>query len=236
MDIQQLSEKFQLNKTEISILNYMMNHKTNLKAMNIRQVAKETFTSPSYIIKMCKKLRLSGYSELVFLMTDTISAQILYSPDKQIKPYIKPFVQLLKKHCHSAIMVLGSGYSQNIANYMSEYLNLHGFRATANSHLEFLRKNADALIIFISNSGETVRINELCQLAAVNQIKIIAFVGNNASALAHKADLTISTNTFSPTSFDKTSPQLFFGLTLIYFEILMSIFLTSTNQDLLVDD
>ena len=37
------------------------------------------------------------------------------------------------------------GFSQNIANHFSEMLNLYGFRATANSHLEFLRENVEKM-------------------------------------------------------------------------------------------
>lgn len=55
------------------------------------------------------------------------------------------------------IRVLTSGFSQNIANYMNETFNLYGFRATANSHLEFLRgtNEEDILLLIISNSGDT---------------------------------------------------------------------------------
>lgn len=66
-------------------------------------------------------------------------------------------------------MVLGSGFSQNIANHFSEMLNLYGFRATANSHLEFLRENVekDVLIFIVSNSGDTLRLAELVKLAKI---------------------------------------------------------------------
>ena len=46
-------------------------------------------------------------------------------------------------------MVLGSGFSQNIANHFSEMLNLYGFRATANSHLEFLRENVEKDVLIL---------------------------------------------------------------------------------------
>ena len=48
-------------------------------------------------------------------------------------------------------------------------LNLYGFRATANSHLEFLRENVekDVLIFIVSNSGDTLRLAELVKLAKI---------------------------------------------------------------------
>ena len=109
---------------------------------------------------------------------------------------------------------------------MSEYLNLHGFRCTANSHLELLRKNKNVLIIVISNSGDTKRLSELCIQAQQNNQDILSFVGNNNSTIAQNSTLAISSDTFNPHSFDNHYPQLFFGLTLIYFELLMSYFLS----------
>lgn len=177
-------------------------------------------------------MKLSGYSELVFLITDTTS--ILSKPTDivDISHLIEPFCNLMSKHNDSMIMILGNGYSQNIANYMSEYFNLHGFRCTANSHLELLRLEdyTDKLLIMISNSGETARLTELLVQARNNKQDVITFTGNGASTIAKESTLTISTGTFKPTSFESNVPQLFFGLSLIYFELLMSKYLDSLNQ------
>lgn len=226
MNIQTICEKYQLNKDEQKILTYMNSHRQELRNLSIRELAKRTFTSPSFIIKTCKKMKLSGYSELVFLITDTPKFPNNTENDLKVKSYVKPFSNLMDKHKDSMIMILGSGFSQNIANYMSEYLNLHGFRCTANSHLELLRKNKNVLIIVISNSGETKRLAELCIQAQQNNRDILSFVGNSNSTIAQNSTLAISSDTFNPSSFDSHYPQLFFGLTLIYFELLMSYFLS----------
>lgn len=223
MDIQQITEKHQLTQTEKRVLEYMEFNRYNLKKHGIRYVAKKTYTSPSFIVKLAKKMQLSGYSELVFLLSDTD----YFDQDNQeiidIRPYFERFYHYIVKHRNSMIMLLGNGYSQNIANYMSEYLNLHGFRSTSNSHLELLRKEeaADCLLIIISNSGETIRLCELLSQAKYNNQDIIAFVGNRTSSIAKKAKLVISTDTCTPSSFDSKVPQLFFGLSLMYFELLM---------------
>lgn len=226
MNIQTICEKYQLNKDEEKILLYMNDHRSELKNLRIRELAKRTFTSSSFIVKTCKKMGLSGYSELVFLITDTPKFPNNTENDLKVRSCVKPFSNLMDKHKDSMIMILGSGFSQNIANYMSEYLNLYGFRCTANSHLELLRKNKDALIIVISNSGETKRLAELCIHAKQNNRDILYFVGDRNSTIAKNSSLVISSDTFTPSSFDSHYPQLFFGLTLIYFELLMSYFLS----------
>lgn len=226
MNIQTICEKFQLNDDEKNLLNYMNDHRSNLKNINIRELAQQTYYSPGFIIKTCKKMGLSGYSELVFLITDTPYFPTNTENDLKVKEYAKPFFKILDKHRNSMIMILGSGYSQNIANYMSEYLNQCGFRCTSNSHLEILRSHQDSLIIIISNSGETKRLSELCIQAKDNNHDVIAFVGNHQSKIGENATLTISTDTFNPSAFSDYYPQLFFGLSLIYFELLMGTFMS----------
>lgn len=64
MNIQSICEKYQLNKDEQKVLLYMNQHSSELRNLSIRELAKRTFTSPSFIIKTCKKMKLSGYSAM----------------------------------------------------------------------------------------------------------------------------------------------------------------------------
>lgn len=51
MNIQTICEKYQLNKDEEKILLYMNEHRSELKNLSICELAKRTFTSPSFIVK-----------------------------------------------------------------------------------------------------------------------------------------------------------------------------------------
>lgn len=222
MNVDMLIEKYQLNQSEAQVLYFMEDHKEELKHLGIREVAKQSFVSPATIINMSKKIGFSGYSELLFSYLNstspTVETDLVTSTERQ------QFVQLFQQYQHKRIMVLGSGFSQNLANYFSEYLNLHGFRATANSHLELLRENdeQDTLIIVISNSGDTIRLTELITTATEHHIDIIAFVGERNSKIGCSANLVISTQTYTPQVFHKFYPNLFFGTALNQFEILMN--------------
>lgn len=120
-------------------------------------MAKQAFDPTASIVNLSKKMGFSGYSELVFsLQSPSVSANTdltdLVTVEEQ-----QLFTQLMTHYRDKRIMVLASGFSQNIANYMNETFNLYGFRATANSHLEFSRgtNEEDILLIIISNSGDT---------------------------------------------------------------------------------
>lgn len=223
MDIKSISEKYQLSENEQSVLDYLNQHKRE-GSINIRQLAKATYTSPSSIVAMCKKIGLSGYSELLYYIIGAKNLTFTLHDNDIIKEYGETFRTLIQKHKNSYFMFLSSGLSTNIANYMADYFNLHGLRATAHSYLEQLRPTAkdDTLLIVISNSGETKRLAELLELSSVSQVESIAFVGNRDTQIGRKASLTISSETNTAYSYQEYYPQLFFGTSLNTFELLMS--------------
>lgn len=222
MDVEMLIDKYQLNDSEAEVLRFMKKNRQSLKTIGIRDVAKATYVSTATIINMAKKIGYSGYSELVFALgnsqSDIAMASTFSNEEKAA------FIDLLSEYRNKRIMILGSGFSQNLANYFSESLNLYGFRATANSHLEFLRQQVqqDILLVIISNSGDTVRLAELAKMANDHHIDVIAFVGQKNSKIGSLATLTISTETYTPQRISDYQPNLFFGTTLNQFELLLS--------------
>lgn len=224
MNLQELIEKFQLNQTEQTILTFLFHH-PDCKNMSIRQVAKECFTSTATISHLAKKLKLSGYSELVFQISKlNLDNQSFNLENTHLtQDDLLQFSSLLTKHKDDPIMILSSGFSQNIANYMNESFNLHQYRCMTNSHLELIYNQHlnSGLLIFISHSGETKRLIELGKMAREKNIDIISFVGNKQSPIAQLSTLTISTDSYNPFSFSQIKPQFFFGKALIQFEILI---------------
>ncbi|BDR57749.1 MurR/RpiR family transcriptional regulator [Xylocopilactobacillus apicola] len=228
MDIESISEKYQLSTNETNVLKYL-NQNKDKSNLNIREVAKATYTSPASIIAMCKKMGLSGYSELIYYLVRAKNLTFSLHQNDVIKQYGAEFSSLIYKHRNDNFMIISAGLSNNIAKYMSDYFNLHNFRATTNGYLEYLRpdwKNKTLLFI-VSNSGETRSIVELLEMANQNKIDNIVFTGDSASILAKNAKLSISSDTHSAYSYQEYYPQLFFGTTLNTFELLMSHTLTN---------
>jgi len=222
MDVEMLIDKYQLNDSEAEVLRFMKKNRQSVKTIGIRDVAKASYVSTATIINMAKKIGYSGYSELVFALGNSqsdIAMPSTFSDEEKAA-----FIDLLSEYRDKRIMILGSGFSQNLANYFSESLNLYGFRATANSHLEFLRQQVqqDILLVIISNSGDTVRLAELAKMANDHHIDVIAFVGQKNSKIGSLATLTISTETYTPQRISDYQPNLFFGTTLNQFELLLS--------------
>ncbi|HDA6114082.1 TPA: MurR/RpiR family transcriptional regulator [Enterococcus faecium] len=222
MDVEMLIDKYQLNDSEAEVLRFMKKNRQSLKNIGIRDVAKASYVSTATIINMAKKIGYSGYSELVFALGNSQSD--ITMPSTFSNEEKEAFIHLMSAYRDKRIMILGSGFSQNLANYFSESLNLYGFRATANSHLEFLRQQVqqDILLFIISNSGDTVRLAELAKIANDHFIDVIAFVGQKNSKIGTLATLTISTEPYIPQKISDYQPNLFFGTTLNQFELLLS--------------
>lgn len=225
MDIERLIEKYQLNKSEESVLRQLEVYRDGrLPSPTIRKIAKETYLSTASIVGMCKKMGLSGYSELIYYMFGSRNLTFDLAKNPTIHAYIKPFNELIEKHATDCWSFIGIGLSANLVQYMAERANLQGFRATSNAHLELIRPNVskNSLVFAVSNSGETEVVNDFVQMAHDNGVAVISFVGDERSTLAKLSTLVIPTQTFSTYSFQDYYPQLFFGNALNMFELLMS--------------
>lgn len=110
VNIDSLAEKYQLNKTESQILAYMNDHRVELKNLGIREIAKKSFVSTATIINMAKKMNFTGYSELVFYISEFNLNQERLEKHDVVAAYGESFLGLLKKYQEKNIMILGSGF------------------------------------------------------------------------------------------------------------------------------
>ncbi|SFH55080.1 MurR/RpiR family transcriptional regulator [Pisciglobus halotolerans] len=236
LNIQNLANKFNLNETEKSILIFIERHAKDIKELGVRGVAKQCYTSPATIVNLAKKMNFSGYSELVFKMKEnTLLEEVAHPAEVTALPYyqklseryVDEFEQILNDYQDKTIMILGSGFSQIIANYLNESLILKGFRSITNSHLELIGKEyaGETLLVVVTESGETARLKELVKQAYDNSVDVLSFVGNANSGIANYSRLSVAT--YDDIQFSSTphEPHLFYGSILLVFELLLSAYL-----------
>ena len=65
----------ELNENEKAIIEYIIKNKANCQEMTIIELAKETLTSKSSILRLTQKLGFSGYSEFKYSIRKDISKQ-----------------------------------------------------------------------------------------------------------------------------------------------------------------
>lgn len=62
--IRQLEEQVAFSANEKQLAVYILRHKDSIAGMSIQKLAAETYTSTSTVLRLCRRLNLSGYKEL----------------------------------------------------------------------------------------------------------------------------------------------------------------------------
>lgn len=221
MNIEHLSEKFELNDLEKQIVHYIQEHLTDLKSIGIRQMAKDNYTSTSTIYKLCNKFGFDGYSDMIYHLTSTKDNQTI-DFHQQYRSFYEQFQIFLQDHS-KRIVVFGLGFSAPVAEYMQQRLTLLGYQAMCVVHMEMFSPHFfdNTIFIVISYSGKTPRLNEIIDMAYHNHVPIISFIGNPNSPIIHRSSLPIIIGHYDSFSHNLNHPNTFFGETMIAFETLL---------------
>lgn len=220
MNIAHLSEKYELNDLEKQIVLYIQEHIDDLKSIGIRQMAKDNYTSTSTIYKLCNKFGFEGYSDMIYHLTSTKETH--YDFHHQYDEYQKQFNSLLKDQS-KRIIVFGLGFSSPIAEYIQQRFTLLGYHAMCVVHMEMFSQifNQDTILIVISYSGKTPRLNEIVETAYQNKVPIISFIANIDSPIYKHSTLPIVIGQYDSFLHDLNHSNPFFGETILAFETLL---------------
>lgn len=221
MNLEHLSEKFELNDLEKQIVRYIQEHLTDLKSIGIRQMAKDNYTSTSTIYKLCNKFGFDGYSDMIYHLTSTKDNHTI-DFHEQYRSFYEQFQSLLQDHS-KRIIVFGLGFSAPIAEYMQQRLTLLGYQAMCVIHMEMFSPHFfdNTVFIVVSYSGKTPRLNEIIKTAHHNHVPIISFIGNAHSPIIQLSSLPITIGQYDSFSHDLNRPNTFFGEAIIAFETLL---------------
>lgn len=229
MNLDFLKEMYQLTSTELNILAYLDEQVAKTDSVSIRQTARDCFTSPATIVRMSKKMNLSGFSELIYKLKDAHLPTPVAQDEMPAAEKVSYFCQLLNENKGHLIAILGTDFSTHLGSFISDVLNFHSIPNIRTSYTQLLnnQNNQKILFILLSHSGEEPAFKKTLQLAKEYENDVISFVGNQQSYIAKHSDLVFSTDTFSPFSTSTAQPQLFYGQTLVTFEILICAYLNS---------
>lgn len=230
MNIEDLDKKYLFTETEKQVLTFLNENSDDLIRFTIRDVANSCFTSPATIIKLAKKMNLSGYSEMiekisvhpqVTISSDFIAQTGLVDAYSLLENKRADFKHVLAQFKEKKILILSTGFSENIANYIYEVLILRDFQVLRRAHLELIEPNqkGETLVIAISESGETTIVKDLVVQAAENNMNIISFTGNPSSTISKLATLDFSVDVYNGLSvYSRNVPKYFYGIAMIIFE------------------
>ncbi len=179
-------KEFKLNDTDDSIVEYIREHKDGIINISIQQVATELFVAPNTVMRLAKKLGYSGFSELKYALQSevsttaqptqnkTITSQIFDKLPKNIAKTLdilhdEDILEMVKNLKRAKkILFVGVGDSVYFCQLFGRYLRC------LDKHVEFFAQihdieysarqyGKDDMIVFISASGQTVRLVELAK-------------------------------------------------------------------------
>ncbi len=209
-----------LSQSEMDILSFLIKRKFEDKPLSIRNAADELYVSTTSIMRLCKKLGFSGYSEFIFNLglkiknahdSDHGSVVEIHSPLEEsrqefVRNFNSSFEALDEKSIQaflaeieksSKIYFYGAGFSTLFSNYLSKKLELFGYyvsnASTSDSRAIFFNniQKYDVMIVF-SRSGETGKVIEKMKIAKDKGIRTVLFTGNSRSTTANLADIVFS--------------------------------------------
>jgi len=162
--------EYKLNDTDDLIVEYIQENKETISSISIKDIANSLYVAPNAIMRLCKKLDYSGFSELKALLNvedNSNNVVIPYNISKTLSLIDKDIlynVAMKIKSCNK-VYLFGVGDSTYYADMMC--MNLKVLKKPAESFhyyldIEYSVHNClvDDLVIFICAKGNNERLIE----------------------------------------------------------------------------
>ncbi len=231
----------QLSEDETRIVTCLVNHlEKNEDRIGITQLAEDNYVSTSFIIKMCKRLGFSGYSELLFSLKQKVREKSDLEPecklaglvDNYSPELVEGFCETLANCRHKQIYVVGAGFADFVSDYIVQRLGVSGFIVSSRVHFyDYMLFREDeekrihstiepSLIIAISQSGNSDIVVKDVMRAKENGFEVALFTKKTSSVIADVAEHVFVVDGSKQTLIS-TVPNEFFGKVILSFEQIM---------------
>lgn len=201
-------EIMSLNELEMTVYQYILKNKEKAGYMKIRELAEEAHVSTTTILRFCKKMGCSGYSEFKVQFKMYLENQIEPETDIDIsnltdylkrfktEDYMKTIDQAaLMLQQSSSIIFIGVGTSGMLAKYGSRYFSNVGwlslciddpFTPVFGEHQE------ETVVVALSVSGETEQVLGMANGLKTKGCRLISITNTPNCTLARMSDCNIS--------------------------------------------
>ncbi len=80
MDVENIFRDVKLSKTEMTVLRFIQNDPEQCIRQGVRAVAEQCYSNPSSLVRLAKKLKFSGWLELVYFTSSISPCRSSMSP------------------------------------------------------------------------------------------------------------------------------------------------------------
>lgn len=197
--------KNKLNDTENLIIDYILKNKSEVCNLTVKQFSQKLFLVPNSIMRFCKKLNYTGFSEMKILLKEEINTKPSLQNSNLEKDIfntinlididiIEKTVQILKKSKN--IIIYGKGQNTLICEIFYKELKIILNNVIFfNQRHEIINKinnlSQNDTIFFISQTGETPEIIEIVKMAKQQKCKIITLTNITQNNLQSMSDINL---------------------------------------------
>lgn len=210
-----LDKLSELSPLDLTIAQYIISYPEQVAYMRIRELAANTHTSPSSVMRFTKNVGFNSFPELRLHIRDYLEEQknIMntdaykekfvndqsFTPDfeESIEKLVAAITDVELIHC------IGLGASGAVAEYASSHLNTLGYYSfvTKGSYFPYAtlhegkKKRAKELCLLFSVSGNTLELVRMVKVLQEEKIATACVTSNSNSQLAQLCDLTVTYDT-----------------------------------------
>lgn len=197
-----------LNELELSVYEYVIQHKSTVPYMRIRELAEEVHVSTTTVLRFCKKMGCDGYNEFKFRLKDLVGQKPIEQIPEDVAE-LRAFFERVESRSFQEkleeasamiaradrVIMVGIGNSGYIGEYAARYFtNLGKFCLyITDAFYPINMVDADFTVaIVLSVSGEPVQIVDSIQGFKKAGCSVITITNNEQSTAARLSDLNIS--------------------------------------------
>lgn len=224
-----------LNENEGKILDYFFSNTDKIEKLTIREVCKDNYIVPNTLIRFCKKLGFSGYSEFKTTFKLSVNTTLISDEKTSLDKQVLKTKEILNLETIDSIVtsiynakkiiILSFGLSRNVANDLNEHLQMIGLNSHTYIDTNVIEYNCsllnkDDVLICFSISGETKKVLESINIAKTKGARTVSITEFSSNTLSKLSDFQLYAmiSKKSLNGIDLTSRIGFFYISNLIFE------------------
>lgn len=193
--IKKLEEQANFNSSEIELANYILKNKEKLLEMSVQELAQNTYTSTSTIVRLCRKIGLKGYKHFkiklsadlqkVYENISDIDANFPFTDDDSYMEISKKIYELTNESLYQTYQLFSSELIEESIQMMQGAKRI-GIFADGDTHIRALgfqnrmmKINANILLSPIPNESTQLALTFGEEDCAI----VISYSGENKNTL-----------------------------------------------------
>lgn len=200
-----------LNQLEMLIYTYVMEHKSEIQYMTIRELSEAVHVSTSTIIRFCKKTGCNGWAEFRIqfklylkeknqnkkkVAADNNLDEITYFMKTVTSARYEEILQEAVQMLHEAgqVIFIGIGTSGILGKYGARYFSNMGkySQYIEDPYYPIVTEMSDTVVVVLSESGETQEIINFADRFREHNCRLITITNGSSCTLAKMADCSLS--------------------------------------------